>query len=428
MPFLAAVGLQRDQAVIDHNRRLYLYSALCEGLAFIAALTFSIAVARTLNPAGKGLVTLAGTTATMAFAIASMGLGKSIVQELAPFRPSSWTAIRIASPAGLLAATLTLAIAALLWLVPSHPHHLLPLVALHGVLAVTAMTVESGLRASYELTTQNKSSLLSSFAMLFGAAVLLARASILFAILIPSLALAARVAYGAPKARSSSREPLDSRRDVPKDVRSSNHLVRRGLAYQGYAVLNTVQVRGDIILLGLLSTTRQVGFYSVGAATAQMLWRLPVAINLVALPSLAGRRDPGSRSHTSTRRAATATMLGAAILIATAGPFLIPLAYGGEFRASVPLLLILLPGTFLMGYAQLISVIPLSMSDNKTLVQPTIVGLATNVGLNVALVPTYGATGAAVASLVSYSATTVILVILVRVRWGIPLRSVEDTA
>lgn len=411
---------------MDDNHRLYLYSALCEGLSFIAALIFSIAVARTLNPAGKGLVSLAGATATMAFAIASMGLGKSMVQELAPFRPSSWMAIRIASPACLLAATSTLAIVTLLWLVPSHPHHLLPLVVLHGLLAVTAMTVESGLRASYELTTQNKSSILSSFAMLFGAVVILAHASILLAIIVPSVALTARVAYGVAKARSGN--PSGTQRNVRKDEISTTHLIRRGLSYQGYAVLNTAQVRGDIIILGFLSTASEVGIYSVGVATAQMLWRLPVAINLVALPSLAGRRDPGSRSHTSTRRAAVATMLGAAILVATTGPFLIPLAYGNEFRASVPLLLTLLPGTFIMGYAQLVSVIPLSMGDHKTLVQPTIVGLAINVGLNVALVPTYGATGAAVASLVSYSTTTVILVILVRVRWGIPPRSVGNTA
>ena len=88
---------------------------------------------------------------------------------------------------------------------------------------------------------------------------------------------------------------------------------------------------------------------------------------------------------------------------AAALSFLLPLVYGARFADATIQLLILLPGVCLIGVESVL--VQHFTGTGLPLAIPVfwLITLAVSVGLNLALVPTLGARGAAVTSTISYS-------------------------
>jgi O-antigen/teichoic acid export membrane protein len=90
-------------------------------------------------------------------------------------------------------------------------------------------------------------------------------------------------------------------------------------------------------------------------------------------------------------------------VIAVPGSFLLPLVYGAAFADATFLLLILLPGVYLIGLESVLVQHFNALGLPRSIPIYWVITLVVNLVLVFALVPRYGARGAAIASSVSYA-------------------------
>jgi Na+-driven multidrug efflux pump len=88
---------------------------------------------------------------------------------------------------------------------------------------------------------------------------------------------------------------------------------------------------------------------------------------------------------------------------------LVPLVYGPAYRATVPPLLILLPGVMAMGVFKVLTRDFSSRNRQQVSILASGVALVLNMGLDLLLIRRWGVTGAATASTVGYTAAGAVL-------------------
>jgi O-antigen/teichoic acid export membrane protein len=128
----------------------------------------------------------------------------------------------------------------------------------------------------------------------------------------------------------------------------------------------------------------------------------------------------------TTRYNISLTLLLVIGLGALAGDF-IPLYFGEEFTPATSYLLLLLPGALGFAIARPIFAIGQGKGSLRILVLATGISAVLNILLNLVLIPRYGATGAAVATSISYGSMIVFHIISARKIGFNPLRDARLT-
>lgn len=175
-----------------------------------------------------------------------------------------------------------------------------------------------------------------------------------------------------------------------------------GLQSMPARLAERLQVRIDIVLLGLLSTSSVVGVYTVATGIAESIFYVSGSVSTVLFTRSAEREE-------ELHRLALRVMIPLGILLAlTIGlisVFLVPLVFGEEFAEAVVFLWILLPGTIAFALVHIMNPLFVQKGRSAVVSFANSIGLIGNVALNVLLIPQWGGTGAAVASAISYSLT-----------------------
>jgi O-antigen/teichoic acid export membrane protein len=185
--------------------------------------------------------------------------------------------------------------------------------------------------------------------------------------------------------------------------------VRGGLVLarqSGYITLSRVMrsliVTFDVVLLGLLATRRDVGLYSAAYRVCYLMMAVAVATHVVYAPSISRATLAGSaavRNVMEQSVALTATVMfplvvGAAVL----APRLLSLLFGDQFGPGAPALQLLALSIALLAlHGTTRSVF---VAHHRTRLEAMIfaVAAALNIVLNFILIPRYGITGAAFAT------------------------------
>ncbi|MCO8246060.1 MULTISPECIES: polysaccharide biosynthesis C-terminal domain-containing protein [unclassified Haladaptatus] len=163
----------------------------------------------------------------------------------------------------------------------------------------------------------------------------------------------------------------------------------------------------DLMMLTLLTTSKQVGYYRGALELAEFLWFVPLALQTVFVHSTselwaAGRTDKISTLAARTTRY-TLLMTGVmAVGLAALAPDVVPVYLGSDFQPTVKPLLLLLPGA--LGFAVARPILAISQGEG-TLgfpIRATGAAAAINIGLNAILIPRYGMSGAAVSTSIGY--------------------------
>lgn len=171
--------------------------------------------------------------------------------------------------------------------------------------------------------------------------------------------------------------------------------------------------RIDQILIAFIATEATLGVYAVAVNAWEILLYLPGAAATAVLPSVA-RADRTIRVEQvlkAFRSVALVTLSGLAIA-AVVGPPLLVVVFGAPFDASIAPFLWLLPGT--LGYVALgifSSALVASSSPGLSSLGP-LVSLGVGIALDIVLIPSFGAEGAAIASsaaLLTGGATALVL-------------------
>ena len=161
--------------------------------------------------------------------------------------------------------------------------------------------------------------------------------------------------------------------------------------------------RVDVFLLNALDNRVQVGLYALAVSIAELSSLVTDSAAQVALPrQIGGPFDDAARYTARVARVTAVGSFALVALIALGGPIAIPLVFGSSFRGSVAPLLGLLPGVLALGLIRPVTSLFIRLDRPLVVSALAIAALATNVALNLVLIPPLGALGAALASTIAY--------------------------
>lgn len=198
-------------------------------------------------------------------------------------------------------------------------------------------------------------------------------------------------------------------------LRLFGEMLRYGLKFHVSLLAAMLIFRADLLVVNHFRGAAEAGIYAVASQVAMMLMLLPGVIATLLFPRISAEEDATGRLTCLVSRHTAFVML-IVCLLAVPASFLLPLLYGAPFADVKVQLLILLPGVYLIG---LESVLVQHFNATGLPVAIPLFWVATllvNIALVFALVPTYGARGAAVASTASYAMIFALVALYFRAR------------
>jgi O-antigen/teichoic acid export membrane protein len=181
--------------------------------------------------------------------------------------------------------------------------------------------------------------------------------------------------------------------------------IRFGLRAWVGSCARFLNFRIDQILMGLLATEAALGIYAVAVNASEVLLYLPAATATALLPA-AARAEPGHRGRQTLQafRSAALVTTGAIVVAAILGPLLLPIVFGSAFSASVKPFLLLLPGAIGFAATAVFSNSLMASASPGLSSVGALVSLVVGVGLDIVLIPRFGANGAAAAASAAFLA------------------------
>jgi O-antigen/teichoic acid export membrane protein len=188
-----------------------------------------------------------------------------------------------------------------------------------------------------------------------------------------------------------------------------------GLRGQVGNVFQFLGVRLDLLLVPALLDMRAAGIYVIAVRMSDVVGQAATAASSLIFPQVAGQED--RRDTILTERATRIILLvvaGSALMLGLLGDFILRIAFGAVYGAGTGALLVLL-----------VAMLPLSVgrvlaADLKGRGRPGLVSgaallsVVATVAFDLALIPTLGIVGAAVASLLAYAVTAAALLLAYR--------------
>ena len=196
------------------------------------------------------------------------------------------------------------------------------------------------------------------------------------------------------------------KRLVQSRWRADAALLRRmigyGLKFHISVLVGAIIFRADLLVVNHFRGPDEAGVYSVATQFSLLLMLLPSVIATLLFPRVTAEQDAsGETTWFVTRH--TALIMLICCLGAVPVSFLLPLVYGSAFADATTLLLILLPGVYLIGLESVLVQHFNALGLPRAIPVYWLVTLIVNLVLVFALVPQFGAYGAAIASTVSYA-------------------------
>ena len=376
-------------------------------LMIVNSVAASVIVAHWLGATGVGELAVINVAVATVVQLGSFGLPSSntyfIAQDQAHFRAATINSLLFALTIGTL---LSIALSGLAWLRPNWfgfvsprlvviasiqiPFQLLTLIGLNILLAVGKIREFNLL----DLTAQSfvlVNALITLIALNLGLDALVklnTATSILVSIVITSLLLTAGKAL------------------VQSNWRADAALLRRmigyGLKFHISVLVGAIIFRADLLVVNHFRGAAEAGVYSVATQFSLLLMLLPGVIATLLFPRVTSEQDAsGETTWLVTKH--TATIMLVCCLAAVPFSFLLPWVYGAAFANATWLLLILLPGVYLIGLESVLVQHFNALGLPRIIPVYWLVTLIVNLVLVFALVPRFGAFGAAVASTISYA-------------------------
>lgn len=201
-----------------------------------------------------------------------------------------------------------------------------------------------------------------------------------------------------------------------RHVATARALVRYGAP--GFLTLlpQIMSSRLDQLLLAGLVDAETLGLYVVSVAWSVIAAMPAWALAGLVLPRLAAIPDAGLRRE----RYAQASRLGALMAVCSAAallavtPIMLPLLFGNDFRQAVPAAMVLVVASAVGSWNVVMEDGARGLGSPATVLKAEAVGLLVSVAMLFALLGPLSILGAAIASVVGYSSTSVMLLLFAR--------------
>ncbi len=168
--------------------------------------------------------------------------------------------------------------------------------------------------------------------------------------------------------------------------------------------LNTVTAvtnnRADQILMAGLVPSRELGHYAVAVTISAVTFGVGAAVSSAIYPRVAG-----GDGLLAARACRITVLLVATVSVALAilTPWMVPLVFGDDFRAAVPMTLILLASSIPASATIVVTAALTAANQPSAPLRAELVTLALAMPALIVLLPPYGGNGAAVISLLTYT-------------------------
>lgn len=169
-----------------------------------------------------------------------------------------------------------------------------------------------------------------------------------------------------------------------------------------------LNLRVDQVILGIYSAYA-LGIYGVSVLLAEVLWIIPDSLGPILMNKFAQEESIEKRNeliyklHRVTFYGSLALSLAGAVV----GYFLIPILFGQKYENAILPFLLVLPGVVVFSSTKIMT--KLFSGTGKVIYTTSIIliGTGVSVSLYFALIPMFGAAGAAVGSSIGYTAASI---------------------
>jgi O-antigen/teichoic acid export membrane protein len=194
---------------------------------------------------------------------------------------------------------------------------------------------------------------------------------------------------------------------VPRTFdRHGRGILRLAFVMGAVQIVNLIGYRIELFVLDRYDGLAAVGIYSIAMQAAEAMWLVPAAIATAVTGPVV--HDTPERAAKVIRNACVRGLLysaGVAVAVGALAPIIVPLLFGEDFRGAVRPLVLLLPGV--VAYAPvsiLVVYISIRCERPRLSLLVSVVGLVVSTAASFVFIPSYGASGAAVASAIGYAA------------------------
>ncbi|MDQ3000448.1 MAG: flippase [Fibrobacterota bacterium] len=176
----------------------------------------------------------------------------------------------------------------------------------------------------------------------------------------------------------------------------------------------------DSVILGLMAGDREAGNYNAGLRISKILVTMVTSIGVVLIPRLTGYLSQGRDAEFFSLSRKSLDLIcflafPAMVLLWSASDGISALAFGPEFHGASEIMRITAPLIIVIGFTNCLGMQMLfPKGEEKLLFASMAAAAAVNLALNLALIPPFGAEGAAVATL---AAETMVLIVQASFAW-----------
>jgi len=377
-------------------------------LMLLGTVGASVIVARWLGPEGLGSLAVLNTTIVLALAIGSLGLTSANTYFIAKDRRTLAPVWANAICFSLLGGTvLAVAVVGLAKFTPVLFGGVSSELVVIAALSIPFQFLLSfGLNVLLAMDRIRQLNFLDAMApalALFNAIVVLLILRSHLKVLVSfntaaTVALSAGMLWAIARLVARQQQRLPFRPDGPLFVSAMSYGLRFCIPLMAAILI----FRLDLLIVNHFRGAAEAGVYAVASQVANLLTMLPGVIAMLLFPRVASHQDPSGEFAIQVTRHVSFVMLIMCALVA-AGSFLLPIIYGARFADAPIQLLILLPGVCLIGIESVL--VQHFTGTGLPIAIPVfwLITLAVSLGLNLALVPVFGARGAAVTSTISYA-------------------------
>jgi O-antigen/teichoic acid export membrane protein len=371
----------------------------------------SVLIARILGPAGKGMLDVVGATTALLSLLLGFSLQAGVTHALA--QTGAWPARLGSGLAGWSLLSGLVTAAALVTLAPAAQRlGLLPAadtsfwalcVALGVALAIASTTIRGALTGLNRVVAANR----AEFALRAGSILAFAglawwtqpgpRSFIIVTLSTTTLLL---VIYLLTLGKPTPGPPA-----WPTILATS-------LPLHGSNILHFLTVRVDVFFVQAWYGSSEVGIYVLATTLAQTVLLVSNAFGVPLLPLVAAEPGLPRAVALSTRAVRLFLVLAGAgaVLLAVVTPLLLARIFGRGFTASVPALLLLLPGVLAFGITNILTSFFVGVGRPRINLAISLTGLVVTLAGNLTLTRQAGAMGAAAASTLAYAASAVVAI------------------
>ncbi|MEZ4682169.1 MAG: polysaccharide biosynthesis C-terminal domain-containing protein [Caldilineaceae bacterium] len=198
---------------------------------------------------------------------------------------------------------------------------------------------------------------------------------------------------------------------IKVDLGYFRQTIQYGIRIHVGNVAQFLNYRFDIFLVGYFLTPTHVAYYALATVLAEKLWELPHAIRTILLHRISqstDRRNAQKMTVQVTQITSAFIIIGCVGISIFAYPFF-SLVFGNAYLPSVPSLIVLLPGIWLLGMSKLLVTYLTGTGSPSIGSYAAVISLVVTLVLDILLIPRMEIIGAALATSLSYFVSLIVI-------------------